>query len=258
MQKDMIEVDASASEIAFVERYWTEVWKREGGPRAKLAAISRKAEFRHLRRWLRHLPPGARVLDGGCGLGDWTAYVNSLGYSACGIDISRETVAQLQRLFPEVEFAVSDIRATAFADASFDLYFSWGVFEHFEEGLQRCIAEARRILKPGGTLLISVPFDNGRQQWLRRRGRAGVVSPAGRFYQWRLTVAELRDELARGGFAVEAVTPIHKRQGVERSLHHELGLAYGLVTRAASAALSPLAPAGLFAHMLLAEARRPA
>ena len=48
--------------------------------------------------------------------------------------------------------------------------------------------------------------------------------PAGarlRFYQWRLTPAEIARELEIGGFAVVETRPIHKKQGVLRALHHE-------------------------------------
>lgn len=259
MQRDLTADRGSGEEIAFVERFWTDVWRRQGDPRRRLNRVARQPEYAVLRRYLP--PPGrdVAVLDGGCGLGEWTVHLARLGYRAIGLDVSRETVATLTRLFPDAEFAVRDIRDTGLPDASIAVYFSWGVFEHFEEGLQRCIAEARRVLRPGGTLVISVPFDNLRQRWLRRgKPPAGTVPEGMRFYQWRLTREELRDELARAGFAVDEVRPIHTRGGVMRSLHHELGLPYGKVNAAAAALLAPLLPARVFAHMLLAAARKPA
>jgi len=258
MRKDYTadtQVDA-APETAFIERYWTDIWNSLGDPKARLGRVVRQPEFRFLQR---SLPPSGAVLDGGCGMGEWTVHLARQGYRAVGLDISATTVATLTRLFPEAEFAVRDIRATEFADASFDAYFSWGVFEHFEEGLQRCIAEAMRVLKPGAPLLISVPFDNARLRWLRRnQPPAPAMAPAGsRFYQWRLTESELRTELERGGFKVEAVAPIHKRQGLMRSLHHELGLPYGRVVQALATMLSPVIPGSVFGHMLIAVARKP-
>lgn len=259
MQRDLTaDVAQGAGEIAFVERYWTDVWRQQGGPQQRLRRVARRAEYAVLRRYLPPPAPDVTVLDGGCGLGEWTVHFARLGYRAVGLDISRETVAALSPLFPEAEFMVRDIRDTGLPAGSVDVYFSWGVFEHFEEGLHRCIAEAHRVLRPGGALVISVPFDNLRMQWLRRRKGPDTPAPPGlRFYQWRLTRQELQAELAAQGFTVDELRPIHTRGGLMRSLHHELGLPYGLVNSAAAAVLAPLMPARVFAHMLLAAARKP-
>ncbi len=205
------------------------------------------------------LPEGARLLDGGCGLGDWTVYFSRNGYPTTGLDISRETVAKLKELFPDVDFAVGDIRNTGLADASIDGYFSWGVFEHFEGGLGPCVHEAWRLLKPGGFLFVSVPMDNLRHAVGGALAGPSAPAPAARFYQWRLTRSELARELSLVGFEVLKVATIHKRQGVLRALHHSLGLNYDwFISRALSAVIAPFVPGVLIAHMILAVARKPA
>ncbi len=262
MRKDFTQATAGdIDEAAFIERYWTEVWERQGGPTDAVAKVTKRQEYRIMAPYLARLPQGARLLDGGCGLGEWTVYLGRNGYSTLGLDISRKTVAQLQERFPDAEFAAGDIRDTGLAAESFDGYFSWGVFEHFEEGLQRCIAEAHRLLRPGGLLCVSVPFDNLRMSlrgFLERHARHRAPVSDLRFYQWRLTRAELARELAIGGFEVEEIRPIHRRQGVLRMLHHEFGLPYEwILTKGLSVVLQPLIANALVAHMLMAVARKP-
>jgi SAM-dependent methyltransferase len=260
MRKDyIVDQRLEDGETVFVERFWTEAWERDGGGESEIAKVPRKEEFRHLSRALSELDDGARILDGGCGRGEWTVHLARAGYDVIGLDLSELTVAKLEEKFPEARFAVGDLRQTEFPDAHFDMYFSWGVFEHFEVGLQPCLQEARRILKPGGRLLISVPFDNLRHS-LRAAAKTRPQTDSAadlRFYQWRLSRAELTLEMARAGFDIESTRPIHKRQGVLRSLDTEFGLPHRwLATRALSLALSPFVPGGLAGHMLIASGTR--
>lgn len=260
MRKDYIATVApSDHETQFVEDYWTQVWEREGGPKGAIERIPMKDEYRLMAPHLSKFPKGARILDGGCGLGDWVMALSRMGYDAVGMDLSRRTVEQLQGRFPGVTFIAGDIRATEFVSDSFDAYFSWGVFEHFESGPQGCLREAWRILKPGGMLFISVPLDNLRHALL---GSLGKLKPAdagsSRFYQYRFTRGELAKEINMAGFDLVSIHPIHKRQGVLRSLHHELGFPYDwLLTKGLSAVIAPFVPGSFIAHMVLAVAHKP-
>lgn len=260
MRKDYIPAtEPEDHETEFVEKYWTAAWEREGGPQGRADRIPRREEYRAMAPYIANLPKGARLLDGGCGLGDWTLCFARQGFAVTGLDLSRQTVAQLNARFPDAEFVDGDIRRTVFPDNGFDAYFSWGVFEHFESGLQDCVREAYRIVKPGGWLFITVPLDNLRHAMLSSLAAADPV-PEGRlrFYQWRLTRAELARELAIGGFEVVMTRPIHKRQGVLRSLHHTFGLPYEwLLTKGLSVALAPVVPGSFIAHMVFAAARKP-
>jgi len=259
MRKDYIVTsDTSIDETLFVESYWTKMWEQQGGPQGLIDQIPNREEYNVMAPYLQGLPQQAAFLDGGCGLGDWTLYFAKSGHRVTGLDLSRDTVAQLNRLFPEASFVAGDIRHTGFAPNSFDVYYSWGVFEHFESGMRDCVAEAFRILKPGGLLFISVPFDNLRLSMINAFGRLQPVEPNMRFYQYRFARPELAREIAISGFKVLKLHLIHKRQGVLRSLHHEFGLPYSsLATRALAAGLANILPGVAVAHMVLAVAQKP-
>jgi len=121
------------------------------------------------------------------------------------------------------------------------------------------LREAWRILKPGGVLFVSVPLDN-----LRHALSGSLAKPKtgekgnARFYQYRFTRGELAREIQMAGFDFLSAYPIHKRQGIIRSLHHDFGMRYEwFVTKALATLLVPFIPRWAIAHMVLAVARKP-
>lgn len=264
MKKDYLLADSEitmGAETEFVEKFWTENWRDRTVSQADFAHVAQLEEARLIEPYISSLKPEARILDGGCGLGHWTGYYASRGFDIVGMDLSRATVERLEKLFPELTFICGDIRRTGFPEGSFDAYLSWGTFEHFEIGLGPCFEEARRILKPGGYLFITVPFQNGRH--LRRDGQelwhwdenydreAGYRSSL-RFYQWRLTLPELHRAFEMHGFRYLKGYPIHKEVGMRRMLKHEFGLSYESIGhRILRPLFRPVVPARYIAHMIL-------
>jgi SAM-dependent methyltransferase len=268
MKKDYMiaEKDISSDEIAFVEDFWTQRWESPDAVPSP-GSVTGADEFKVMAPSLEGLPRGARILDGGCGLGEWTVFLTDRGFEVVGVDISERTIARLQALFPGYQFAHGDIRATGLAPASFDAYFSWGAFEHFENGPGDCINEAYRLLKPGGLLWVTVPFQNWRHllreaspryRWNEAYDlKPGYPWPM-RFYQWRFTRADLRQELEMRGFTVLELIPIHRDQGLQRTLVWDFGLTQGTRRfRLAERLLRRVTPTRLVAHMLMAVCRKP-
>jgi SAM-dependent methyltransferase len=107
------------------------------------------------------IEPGMKFLEIGCAPGKmlaWTAAV--LGARVSGLDYSGPGVRVARRLFRELGLAGDirneDVFSTTFAEGSFDVVYSAGVIEHFEDPL-RIVRIHAQLLKPGGLALITVP-----------------------------------------------------------------------------------------------------
>ncbi len=112
------------------------------------------------------LKDGDRLLDVGCGLGRHTlAAYRHHQLLAVGVDLSLTDLQEAQRRFGDFDqamptksaaWAQSNAMQLPFADASFDKVICCEVLEHLSD-YARVVTELVRVLKPGGTLAVSVP-----------------------------------------------------------------------------------------------------
>lgn len=185
--------------------FWTEHW---GGHTAdELLAIAAVSPLTSL--ITAALPSEGLVLEAGCGLGQYVILLRQRGWRAAGVDGSLAALATARRAAP-VPLAASDLRALAIRSGAVAAYVSLGVVEHDREGPGAILAEARRVLAPGGVLVVSVPYVNGVRRlgapWIRRRARA-VAAAGGAFYQYAFSRRELVAALASHGFVTQAAHP---------------------------------------------------
>jgi len=111
-----------------------------------------RAESRLRSPWiLERLKPGSRVLDVGCGAGFLTNFLSEHGFDVTGVDLADKAlaVAADRDTTRKVKYQVGNAYELPFEKESFDAVCSMDVLEHVEDPA-RVIAEAARVLKPGG------------------------------------------------------------------------------------------------------------
>jgi len=98
------------------------------------------------------------ILDVGCGRGAWLAAMRRWGFACHGVEPSAEACARARELGLAV--ACGQLWDAGFPDASFDVVRFNHVLEHLHDP-GRALAEARRVLRPGGLLVVAVPNHAG-------------------------------------------------------------------------------------------------
>ncbi len=138
---------------------------------------------------------GQGLLDAGCGTGGFLRWAAGTGAFTrlAGCDLSAEAIALARARDPGLELHVAPLDRMPVPDGSFDLVTVNDVLQHVPEALVEAgLRECRRVLRPGGTLLLRV---GGART--ARRERA----------DWRLyDRPTLRAELLRAGLRPERIT----------------------------------------------------
>ena len=114
--------------------------------------------FEERRDWLLgFVSPGDRVLDLGCGDGSFAEALVEAGAKVTMADVAEGALERARRRVPDAEAVLLEEDARLpFADDSFDLVWCGETLEHVADA-SGLAAETRRVLRPGGTLLVTVP-----------------------------------------------------------------------------------------------------
>jgi len=147
----------------------------------------------HLREFVRSLGRVDRALDVGCGDGRLSAELDAAELT--GSDVSAVALGRARARLPEARLVeVEPDAALPFGDGEFDLVLIAETLEHVRD-VQLLLSEARRVLRPGGTLAVTTPATRP----LMRPPHP--LSPHLRFLT-RRSLARLLDEL---GFEVRSI-----------------------------------------------------
>lgn len=109
-----------------------------------------------------------KLLDIGCGCGEKANALSKIGFEVTGIDYDSDRIMAAQQYYPGVDFRCFYIEnQLPFVDDSFDVVFSNSVFQYIEH--ESIIGECKRILKPGGCIIL---IENLKNNPITKFGRA--------------------------------------------------------------------------------------
>ena len=215
------------------------------GSAQRLLRMFRRARVRQFAR----RRPG-RALDVGCGDGSFLEALAQEGWEVFGTELSPEiAVTAKQRLGDRI--SVEKMGNPAHVEASFDLITFWHVLEHLDNPRQ-ALSEARRLIKPGGTVIIAVPNIESFQAQLFKQDWLHLDVPR---HRWHFDPRTLSDLAERCDFHVEDVCHFSMEYGpfgIIQGIATKLGGGHVLFTR-----LFRLSPLGLvrevsfWLHLLL-------
>jgi ubiquinone/menaquinone biosynthesis C-methylase UbiE len=203
----------------------------------------------------------SRILDCGCGFGGTIAHLNERlsGCELVGLNIDERQVLRAREQVQAgrgntVQFVTGDACALPFGDASFDVVLAVECIFHFPSR-QKFFADARRVLKTGGTLMVSdfVINDERFEEMTAWLGHNGTVQ--GGFFgstTSAVTTSAYRDLARAAGFTMIADTDITEATMPTypwlRQLYREAKLPEGVKT---SNFLEEMARRGFFEYRVM-------
>jgi len=180
--------------------------------------------FEHLHRYLlaRTVVAGRRVLDIACGEGYGAALLADSAARVVGVDIDRDAIRHAAGRYvrPNLYFFQADAQRFALAPASVDVVVSFETLEHFPDQAP-FLAALKRVLVPGGVLLISTPNKgeynreaDPNPHHARELDRAEFVALLGRYFanvqvygQNLIMASALAPDGGASGFLADGDTP---------------------------------------------------
>lgn len=237
--------------------FWGEFWSQRINPSYFEAARRFDLERDELGRELqRELDPGGRHLEAGCGGGFWVAALVSRGFHVEGLELSGPLVERIHAVEPTLPVRQGDALAIDAPDNSYDSYLSFGVIEHRRAGPEPFLREAIRVLRPGGKLILTVPYFGPVRQLKARLHRYQETPPEIPFFQYAFSRAELVSLCEKAGFQIVRTRPM----GAMRMLDEEVPWLRWLSAQRGGGLLRRNAPKildGLDGHTILVVGVKP-
>lgn len=188
-----------------------------GDPRQDAAIVEMKRHGARLTLEIlkRHVAPGARLFELGCGRGHFLAEAQAAGFDVFGADIAPDSVAAAAALVGPGRVRCGVPEELELAEAGFDACVLLDVIEHMRDPLDT-LSRLRRSLRPGGKLLMVTPSLDSLSarllgsRWVEFKGE----------HLFCFTARAMRTALSRTGFSVRELGGAKKALSPEYVLLH--------------------------------------
>ncbi|WP_170154869.1 class I SAM-dependent methyltransferase [Lentzea atacamensis] len=139
----------------------------------------------------------AVVLEAGCGEGYGAQLIRTVARRVIALDYDELTSHHVARAYPQLNVLRGNLATLPLRDGGVDVVANLQVIEHLwdQEGF---LAECRRVLRPGGTLIVTTPN--------RLTFSPGQDTPLNPFHTRELAPSELDEMLREAGFRVDELT----------------------------------------------------
>lgn len=151
----------------------------------------------------RVIPVGSRVLDVGSGYSIFFLLTQDWDLDITCCDLDAAAIEKMKGICPGFTWLVADATRLPFDDGSFDAVYAGEIIEHVPDPLE-ALAEWRRVLAPGGTLILTTP---NRERLLARANRK--VMPVHPEHVREMSLPQARATLIASGFEVLEVRGIY-------------------------------------------------
>lgn len=215
--------DAAGHRLVFIEHgaspsHWDNLWNVENFEKIVRNGIKNRLMTKTTLKFIRP-DKSKKVLDGGCGNGRFVHAFNTLGYDSYGVDYAPKTISKIKTIFPDLKVNIGDVRKLDFPNNYFDGYWSIGVIEHFYNGYDSVIKEAKRVIKSGGFLFITFPHLSILRKIKITLGCYRLfnekITVQGKFYQFALDRRSVIKEIEKYDFTLIQTAPHAGMKGLK-------------------------------------------